>query len=69
MTEIQKKMQEIISKEDLDHAFDTRFPKEMQKNYEMPELQLQVLADLDQILQLCLQEVELGKFCWWILMW
>ena len=31
MTEIQKKMQELISKEDLDHAFAARFPKEMQK--------------------------------------
>ena len=31
MTEMQKKMRELISKEALDRAFDARFPKEMQK--------------------------------------
>ncbi len=30
MTEMQKKMQELISQEELDRAFDARFPKEMQ---------------------------------------
>ena len=31
MTEMQKRMQELISKEALDRAFDARFPKEMQE--------------------------------------
>mgnify|MGYP004529128919 CR=1 FL=1 len=31
MTEMQKKMQRLISQEELDRAFDARFPKEMQK--------------------------------------
>lgn len=30
MTEVQKKMQQMISQEELDRAFDARFPKEMQ---------------------------------------
>lgn len=31
MTQMQKEMQQLISKEELDRAFDARFPKEMQK--------------------------------------
>ena len=30
MTEMQKEMQKLISKDELDKAFDARFPKEMQ---------------------------------------
>ena len=30
MTEIRERMQQLISKEELDKAFDARFPKEMQ---------------------------------------
>ena len=33
MTEMQKKMQELISQEELDRAFDARFPKEMPVSY------------------------------------
>ena len=44
MTEMQKEMQKLISKDELDKAFDARFPK-------------QGLADLAPILQSCLQEV------------
>ena len=32
MTEIQEQMQRMISKEELDKAFDARFPKEMQES-------------------------------------
>ena len=31
MTEMQREMQKRISKEELDRAFDARFPKEMQE--------------------------------------
>ena len=30
MTEMQKEMQKLISKDELDKAFDARFPEEMQ---------------------------------------
>lgn len=69
MTEIQKKMQELISKEDLDHAFAARFPKEMQKKLRNARAAVAGLEGLDPILQSCLQEVGSGNFCWWILMW
>ena len=60
MTEMQKKMRELISKEALDRAFDARFPKEMQS---------QGLAVLARTLRSCLPEAESGNCFWWILMW
>ena len=69
MTEIQKKMQELISKEDRIMHLLQDFRKKCRRNYEMPEQQLRGLEGLDPILQSCLQEVGSGNFCWWILMW
>ena len=51
MTEMQREMQNRISQEELDRAFDARFPKKMQENCEMPKLQWLVLAVLDPILR------------------
>ena len=65
MTEMQKKMQELISQEELDRAFDARFPKEMQVKLRAAKGSV----DLGQISQSCLQEVALDICCWWILMW
>ena len=38
MTEMQKEMQKLISKDELDKAFDARFPKEMQVSCIMQRL-------------------------------
>ena len=57
MTEMQKEMQKLISKDELDKAFDARFPKEMQVKLHNAKWRLQDLADLAPILQSCLQEV------------
>lgn len=38
MTEMQKEMQKLISKDELDKAFDARFPKEMQVKLLMQRL-------------------------------
>ena len=62
--EIKKRMQESISKEELDRAFDARFPKEMQVKLHNAKV---AIAGL--ILRLCLREVESGNFFSWILMW
>lgn len=36
MTAIQEKMQALISKEELERAFDARFPREMRRNSPTP---------------------------------
>ena len=61
MTEIQKKMQEIISKEDLDHAFDTRFPKEMQKKLRNARVAVAGLGGLGSNIAVMLARSGIGK--------
>ena len=36
MTAIQEKMQALISKEELERAFDARFPREMKEKFSTP---------------------------------
>lgn len=61
MTEMQKKMQEIISKEDLDHAFDTRFPKEMQKKLRNARVAVAGLGGLGSNIAVMLARSGIGK--------
>ena len=69
MTEMQKKMQELISQEELDRAFDARFPKEMQVKLRAAKVAVAASVDWGQISQLCLQEAASDICFWWISMW
>ncbi len=51
MTRMQKEMQERISREQLDQAFDARFPEEMQTKLRNARVAVQDLEDWDPILQ------------------
>ena len=61
MTEIQKKMQELISKEDLDHAFAARFPKEMQKKLRNARAAVAGLGGLGSNIAVMLARSGIGK--------
>ena len=61
MTEIQKKMQELISKEDLDHAFAARFPKEMQKKLRNVRAAVAGLGGLGSNIAVMLARSGIGK--------
>ena len=61
MTEMQKKMQELISKEDLDHAFDARFPKEMQRKLRNAKVAVAGLGGLGSNIAVMLARSGLGK--------
>ena len=54
-------MQEIISKEDLDHAFDTRFPKEMQKKLRNARVAVAGLGGLGSNIAVMLARSGIGK--------
>ncbi len=69
MTEMQKRMQELISKEALAGAFDARFPKEMQEKLRQQKLQSRDLAVWDRTLRSCLREAGSGNCFWSILTW
>ncbi|WP_448784239.1 sulfur carrier protein ThiS adenylyltransferase ThiF [Blautia sp.] len=61
MTEMQKKMQELISKEDLDHAFDARFPKEMQRKLRNAKVAVAGLGGLGSNIAVMLARSGIGK--------
>ena len=61
MTEIQKKMLELISKEDLDHAFAARFPKEMQKKLRNARAAVAGLGGLGSNIAVMLARSGIGK--------
>ena len=48
MTDIQEKMQALIRREELDWAFDARFPREMKEKFSKPVWQQPVLEALGQ---------------------
>ena len=61
MTEIQKKMQELISKEDLDHAFAARFPKEMHKKLRNARAAVAGIGGLGSNIAVMLARSGIGK--------
>ena len=61
MKEMQKKMQELISKEDLDHAFDARFPKEMQRKLRNAKVAVAGLGGLGSNIAVMLARSGIGK--------
>ena len=61
MTEMQKKMRELISKEALDRAFDARFPKEMQKKLRAAKVAVAGLGGLGSNIAVMLARSGIGK--------
>lgn len=61
MTEMQKKMQKLISKEDLDRAFDARFPKEMQVKLRGARVAIAGLGGLGSNIAVMLARSGVGK--------
>lgn len=67
--EIKKRMQESISKEELDRAFDARFPKEMQVKLHNAKVAIAGLGGLGSNIAVMLARSGVGNFFSWILMW
>ena len=61
MTEMQKRMQELISKEALDRAFDARFPKEMQEKLRAAKVAVAGLGGLGSNIAVMLARSGIGK--------
>lgn len=61
MTELQKQMQELISKEELDRAFDARFPKEMQVKLRGAKVAIAGLGGLGSNIAVMLARSGIGK--------
>ena len=61
MTEIQKNMQQLISKEELDKAFDSRFPKEMQTKLREAKVALAGLGGLGSNIAVMLARSGVGQ--------
>ena len=61
MTEMQKRMQELISKEALDRAFDDRFPKEMQEKLRAAKVAVAGLGGLGSNIAVMLARSGIGK--------
>ena len=61
MTEMQKRMQELISKEVLDRAFDARFPKEMQEKLRAAKVAVAGLGGLGSNIAVMLARSGIGK--------
>ena len=61
MTEMQKRMRELISKEVLDRAFDARFPKEMQEKLRAAKVAVAGLGGLGSNLAVMLARSGIGK--------
>ena len=60
MTEMQKRMQELISKEALDRAFDARFPKEMQEKLRAAKVAVAGLGGLGSNIAVMLARSGIG---------
>ncbi len=61
MTEMQKEMQKLISKDELDHAFDARFPKEMQVKLRNAKVAIAGLGGLGSNIAVMLARSGIGK--------
>lgn len=61
MTEIQKQMQRMISKEELDKAFDARFPKEMQEKLRSAKVAVAGLGGLGSNIAVMLARSGIGQ--------
>ena len=61
MTEMQKKMQELISQEELDRAFDARFPKEMQVKLRAAKVAVAGIGGLGSNIAVMLARSGIGK--------
>ena len=61
MTEIQKNMQQLISKEELDKAFDSRFPKEMQTKLREAKVAIAGLGGLGSNIAVMLARSGIGQ--------
>ena len=60
MTEMQKRMRELISKEALDRAFDARFPKEMQEKLRAAKVAVAGLGGLGSNVAYALARIGVG---------
>ena len=61
MTEMQKEMQKLISKDELDKAFDARFPKEMQVKLHNAKVAIAGLGGLGSNIAVMLARSGIGK--------
>ena len=61
MSEICESMKELISKEELDKAFDSRFPKEMQKKLRGAKVAVAGLGGLGSNIAVMLARSGIGK--------
>ena len=61
MTEIQDQMQRMISKEELDKAFDARFPKEMQEKLRSAKVAVAGLGGLGSNIAVMLARSGIGQ--------
>ena len=61
MTEMQKNMQSLISREELERAFDARFPKEIQRKLRNARVAVAGLGGLGSNIAVMLARCGIGK--------